>query len=164
MMKKWWLMTGVLSLSIFTAACGNEVDGKGPDDVAIEWVNADVQGNEAKQFELLSEKEKEEERESLGRNILDENVGKQNDYKIEKYKLTEYKQDDDHYFYKVEYVNPNREEEGSLGYNDKIIDNMEIERTDSGWKRTQNMKFSANEFESKVEGLEPKVLKELHDE
>lgn len=132
-------------LLIIAAACGsNEVNGKGPADIPVEWVNAEIQKNEPKMLDLLEKKSK----------ALDVEDKAENKETIKQYKLTEWKANDEHYFYKIEYLDPTD--------NDRLrTDKMELIKTDSGWKRTKY--GNINDFDKLVEDLKPTVLRELHD-
>jgi len=144
--RKFFSIISVSFLLIIAAACGsNEVNGKGPADIAVEWVNAQIQGDEPKMLKLLDEKTK----------ALDPEDKARNKETIKHYKLTEWKASDERYFYKIEYQDPTD--------NDRVkTEQMEVIKTDSGWKRT---KYSdLYDFDKLVEDLKAKVLRELHDE
>jgi hypothetical protein len=145
-MKKIMLAISVSFVLIVAAACGsNEINGKESADIPVEWVNAMIQGDEPKMLDLLDEKTKALDREDKARNKET----------VEHYKLTEWKASDDRYFYEVEFQDPTD--------NNRVRkEQMEVIKTDSGWKRT---KYSdINDFDRLVEDLDPKVLRELHDE
>lgn len=133
-------------LLIVAAACGNDqVNGKGPADIPVEWANADTQRDQSKLLSLLDEKE----------TALDAEDKADNNKTVKKYKLVEWKVDDEHYFYEITYENPIKE-------NRLKTDKMEVIKTDNGWKRTEY--GDIYDFDKKVEGLKSEVLRELHDE
>lgn len=133
-------------LLIVAAACGNnEIDGKGPADIPVEWVNAQIQNDQSKMLDLLDEKT----------DALDPEEEARNKDTIEHYKLTEWKANDERFFYKVEYQDPTE--------NDRLsTEKLEVIKTDSGWKRTKYGNLV--DFDKLVADLKPEVLRELHDE
>ncbi|UQD53146.1 hypothetical protein C0971_14790 [Bacillus methanolicus] len=144
-MKKLILVLSISALAIFAAACGkNKVDGKAPSDIPVEWATAMIQRDDASRVKLLQEKTK----------ALDPKQGPQNNEKLRGYQLTEWKASNDKYYYEIKFIDPVS--------GDGRTERMEIVKTDSGWKRTDfsNLK----NFETLVSGLEPKVLKEMHEE
>lgn len=146
MRKFLFVMSMVLFMGI-VAACGNDavdVDGKGPVDIPVEWANAEVQKDQATRAKLLVEND----------GTMSPDKGPQNENTIEEYKLTEWKVDNDRYYYEITYKHP---VENSLK-----TEQMEIVRTDNGWKRTKY--GDMYNFDKLVEDLEPKVIRELHDE
>jgi hypothetical protein len=147
-MKKLMLIMSISFLLLIATACGNkEVDGtgKGPADIPVEWVNAQIQGDEPKMLDLLDEKTK----------ALDLEDKSRNKETVKHYKLTEWKANAEHYFYKIEYLDPTD--------NDRLsTEQMEVIKTDSGWKRTKY--GDIYDFDKLVEDLKPEVLMELHDE
>ncbi|AUS14699.1 hypothetical protein D9C10_22605 (plasmid) [Bacillus subtilis subsp. subtilis] len=143
-MKKSILILAFSLLSIVAAACGNnEVNGQGSADIPVEWVNAHIQKDQSKMLSLLDKKE----------SALDPEDKADNKKTIENYKLTEWKASDDRYFYEIVYENPTKN-------NNLETEQMEVVKTDSGWKRTEY--GEVYNFDKHVEDLEPKVLKELH--
>lgn len=144
-MKKWIVAAGLTTTIFVTAACGSEkVNGQGPSNIPVEWVNAHIQKDQGKMAELL---EKEQ-------SLIDPEDKADNDSQVENYKLTEWKVDDDRYFYEIVYEHP---EEGRLK-----TDKMEVIQTDDGWKRSKYGEI--NDFDQLVANIEPKVLKELHNQ
>jgi hypothetical protein len=146
-MRKLFSMMSISLFLIIAAACGSnevhKVDGKGPADIPVEWANAMIQKDQAKRLELLEDKT----------DALDPEVGPQNQEKLEQYRLTEWKANDEKYFYKIEFYDPVKDE--------MKTETMEIIKTDSGWKRTKFLNL--NNFDSIVQDLESKVIKELHE-
>ena len=60
-MRKILFIMSIIFLFVIVSACGNEEvdgDGKGPADIPVEWVNAEVQKDQSKMLELLGEKSK----------------------------------------------------------------------------------------------------------
>ena len=145
-MRKFFSIISVSFLLIIAAACGNnEVNEKGPADIPVEWANADTQRDQSKLLSLLDEKE----------TALDANDKADNKKTVQQYKLVEWKVNDEHYFYEITYENPIKK--------DRLkTEKMEVIKTDSGWKRKEY--GDIYDFDKRVEGLEPKVLRELHDE
>lgn len=144
-MKKWIVAAGLTTTIFVTAACGSEkVNGQGPSNIPVEWVNAHIQKDQGKMAELL---EKEQ-------SLIDPEDKADNDSQVENYKLTEWKVDDDRYFYEIVYEHP---EEGRL----KTV-KMEVIQTYDGWKRSKYGEI--NDFDQLVANIEPKVLKELHNQ
>lgn len=143
-MKKSILIIALLLISIVTAACGNnEINGQGPADIPVEWVNAHIQKDQSKMLSLLDKKE----------TALDSEDKADNKETIQNYKLTEWKASDDRYFYEIVYENPTK--------NNKLeTEQMEVIKTESGWKRTEY--GEVYNFDKHVTDLKPKVLKELH--
>ncbi|WP_191557420.1 hypothetical protein [Metabacillus idriensis] len=131
-----------LSFLLVVAACGsNEVNGKGPEDIPVEWATAMIQKDQAKRLELLDDETA----------TLNPKKGPENDEKLEKYRLTEWKASEDKYFYKIEFNDPIK--------NEMKTETMEIVKTDSGWKRTKFLNL--NNFDSLVKDMKPEVIKEL---
>ncbi|MEK4925012.1 hypothetical protein MKX78_24295 [Cytobacillus sp. FSL R5-0569] len=144
-MKKWLVAAGLTTTIFVTAACGNEeVNGQGPSDVAIQWVNAEIQNNQHKMLELLDEK-------SIA---LDKEIKGDNESEAENYKLTEWKASDNRYFYEMIYENPEDKK--------MVTERMEIIKTDDGWKRTSYSDL--RNFDTHIADIEPKILKELHNQ
>lgn len=144
-MKKFSLVMSFLFLLIIAAACGsNEINGKGPDDIPVEWAKAMIQRDEATRASLLLEND----------GIMSPDKGPQNKEKLGIYELTEWKANDDKYFYKIKFIDPVADEGRT--------ETMEIIKTDSGWKRTQFDNLS--DFDVLIGGLDGKVLKEMHNE
>lgn len=146
-MRKFLLMMSVSLLLLIAVACGSKEEvtgnGEGPADIPVEWANAMIQKDQAKRLELLEDKT----------DALDSEVGPQNQEKLEQYRLTEWKANDEQYFYKIEFHDPVK---------DKMkTETMEIIKTDSGWKRTKFLNL--NNFDSIVQDLESKVIRELHE-
>ncbi|MFI9225267.1 hypothetical protein ACIGQ5_22515 [Peribacillus frigoritolerans] len=145
-MKKMILVMSFSFLLIVAAACGsNEIDGKGPADIPVEWANADTQRDQAKLLSLLDEKE----------TALDSDDKADNQNTVKNYKLVEWKVSDDNYLYEITYENPIKE-------NTLKTEQMEVIKTDSGWKRTEYGDVKG--FDQLVADLKPKVLREMHDE
>ncbi|MFU8692733.1 lipoprotein (plasmid) [Rossellomorea sp. FS2] len=125
-------------------ACGsNKVEGKGPEDIPVEWVNAEVQKDGSKMLDLLKEKT----------NALNSDQKAENNTVIESYKLTEWKASEDRYFYEVIYENPQT--------SGATTEQMEVVKTKEGWKRTSYSDL--RNFDTLTQDLEPNVLKEMHD-
>ncbi|GIN41495.1 hypothetical protein [Heyndrickxia oleronia] len=145
-MKKLLMFMSFSFLLIIVAGCGsNEVNGDGPADIPVEWVNAQIQNNQSKMLDLLDEKSE----------ALDPEQKAERKETIKRYKLTEWKVNDERYFYEVEFQDPTE--------NDRVrTEKMEIVKTDSGWKRTKY--GNVHDFDKLVMGLEPEVLRELYDE
>lgn len=145
-MKKWIRNMSMLFLVMIAVACGNdEIDGKGPDTIPIEWANAHVQKDQSTMVKLLDKEN----------DILDADDGPDNDETIQNYKLTKWKVDDNQYFYEITYEYPSKK-------NKLKTDKMEVIQTDSGWKRAKY--GDIRNFDKLVEDLEPDVIRELHDE
>ena len=137
----------IIFLFVIVSACGNkEVDGDGkrPADIPVEWANAEVQKDQATRAKLLIEND--------GTMSLDK--GPQNDNTIDDYKLTEWKIDKDRYYYEITYSHPTE--------NKLKTEQMEVVRTESGWKRTKY--GDLYNFDRLVEDLELEVIRELHKE
>ncbi|MDR0140144.1 hypothetical protein RFW18_20485 [Metabacillus idriensis] len=144
-MKKLFLILSISFLLVVAAACGNnEVNGKGPEDIPVEWAQAMIQRDESTRAELLIKND----------GVMSPDKGPQNKQKLESYELTEWKANDDKYFYRIKFIDPEADEGRT--------ETMEIVKTDKGWKRTKFDNLS--NFETLVESLDEKVLKELHDE
>lgn len=144
-MKKVASIFALSSLLIVAAGCSsNEKNGKEPSEVAIEWVNAQVQKDESKMLELLDKKTE----------ALDADDKSDNDLVVENYKLTQWKASDSRYFYEVVYEHP---ENGGTD-----TEKMEIIETDNGWKRTKYSDLA--NFDTFTADIEPEVLKELHEQ
>lgn len=144
-MKKSLLAAGLTVVLIVAASCGNnENDGKGPSDIPVEWVNAHIQKDQGKMVKLLDKEE----------TALDPKDKADNDLVVENYKLTEWKASDDRFFYEVVYEHPDKK--------GVKTDRMEVIKTDSGWKRAEY--GEVYNFDKLVADLEPKILKELHEE
>ncbi|OHR66389.1 hypothetical protein HMPREF3291_01685 [Bacillus sp. HMSC76G11] len=144
-MKKLFLIMSISLLLVVAAACGsNEVNGKGPEDIPVEWAKAMIQRDESTRAELLIKND----------GVMSPDKGPQNKQKLESYELTEWKANDDKYFYRIKFIDPEADEGRT--------ETMEIVKTDKGWKRTKFDNLS--NFETLVESLDKKVLKELHDE
>jgi len=133
----------VFSLCMLVACGSNKVDGKGPSEIPVEWVNAEVQRNGSKMLDLLDEKT----------NALDSDQKAESNTVIENYKLTEWKASEDRYFYEVIYENPQK--------SGATTEQMEVVKTDEGWKRTSYSDL--RNFDTLTQDLEPNVLKEMHD-
>src|SRR3954452_8429053 len=146
-MKKVLLIMGVLFLLVIASACGNDEvdgDGKGPADIPVQWADAEVQKDQATRANLLVEND----------GTMSPEKGPKNENRIEDFKLIEWKVDDNRYYYEITYQHPTE---------DKLkTEQMEVIKTDSGWKRTKY--GDMYNFDKLIEGLEPKVLKELHEE
>ncbi|MCQ6281090.1 hypothetical protein [Bacillus sp. EB600] len=146
-MKKFISILSISFLLIITAACSNnKVNGKGENstDVPIKWVNALIQTDESKMLNLLNEKSK----------ALDPKDKADNKETIKHYKLTQWEVNDKDYFYKIEYQDPTDK--------DRLkTEEMEVVKTDNGWKRTKY--GDIYDFDKLVKDLNPKVLRELHD-
>lgn len=141
-MKKLILLMG-LTLLLSATGCGsNEVNGKGPEEIPVEWATAMIQKDQGKRLELLDDKT----------DALNPNEGPKNKEKVKKYRLTEWKASNDSYFYKIEFKDPIKDE--------MKTETMEVIKTDSGWKRTEYLNL--NNFDSLVKDIEPKVVKELN--
>ena len=133
-------------LVIVAAACGNnEASGKGPADIPVEWVNAEIQKNQSKMLDLLDKKS----------TALDPEDTADSEDTIKHYKLTEWKASDERYFYEVVYQDPTENESIST-------EKMEVIKTGSGWKRTKYGNLV--NFDTLVEDLKPEVLRELQNE
>lgn len=145
-MKKSFLIITFSILLIVAASCSNkEVSEKGPSYIPVDWVNAQIQNDQAKMLDLLDEKT----------TALSANEKARNKETIEVYRLTEWKVNDNHYFYMIEYQDPT--------LNNRLkTEKLEVIKTDSGWKRTKYGNLV--DFDKLVRGLKPEVLKELFDE
>ncbi|MGX1195939.1 hypothetical protein [Metabacillus sp. SLBN-84] len=144
-MKKLILLMG-LTLLLATAGCGsNEVNGKGPDDIPVDWVNAKIQNDQKMMLDLLDQKTE----------ALDPEAEKYSDEKIKQYRLTEWKASNERYFYEIEYKNPTN--------NEKVeTEKLEVIKSEEGWKRTKYSNLQ--NFDKLVQDIKPEVLRELHDE
>ncbi|TDL76170.1 hypothetical protein [Peribacillus frigoritolerans] len=144
-MKKLFLIMSLSVLMVVAAACGsNEVNGKGPEDIPLEWANADTQRDQSKLLSLLDKKE----------TALDPEDKADNNKTVEKYKLIEWKGNNNNYFYEISYENPIKKDTLK-------IEQMEVIKTDDGWKRTAF--GDLKDFDKLVEDLKPKVLREMND-
>lgn len=135
-----------LTLLLATAGCGsNEVNGKGPDDIPVDWVNAKIQNDQKMMLDLLDQKTE----------ALDPEAEKYSDEKIKQYRLTEWKASNERYFYEIEYKNPTN--------NEKVeTEKLEVIKSEEGWKRTKYSNLQ--NFDKLVQDIKPEVLRELHDE
>ncbi|WP_374720621.1 hypothetical protein [Peribacillus tepidiphilus] len=139
------LVIGISFLLIVAAACGSdEANGKGPAEVPVKWANAMIQRDEASRAKLLVKND----------GIMSPDKGPQNKQKLGSYELTEWKANDDKYFYKIKFIDPEADEGRT--------ETMEVIKTDSGWKRTQFDNLS--NFETLIGSLDGKLLKEMHEE
>lgn len=144
-MKKLLYIFSISILVLIAAACGkNEVNGKGPSDVPIEWSKAMIQRDEATRAKLLLKND----------GVMSQDKGPQNKQKLGNYELTEWKASDEKYFYKIKFIDPEVDEGRT--------ETMEVIKTDSGWKRTQFDNLS--NFKTLIGSLNAKVLKEMHEE
>ncbi|MCA1041996.1 hypothetical protein LCM00_21080 [Bacillus infantis] len=144
-MRKAWLPVVLSIVFIVAAACSNnETKGKGSSDIPVEWVNAHIQKDQGKMVQLLQKEQ----------TALDPEDEPDNSVVVENYRLTEWKANDERYFYEIVYEHP---EEKSTK-----TERMEIVKTDNGWKRTQY--GDVYNFDELVADLEPKVLRELHEQ
>lgn len=145
-MKKLICFLGITLLLTLITACGsNKGDDKGPEEIPVKWVNAEIQKDQSKMLELLAEKT----------GALDSEKKSTSKDTIKNYKLTEWKVNEKDYFYEVKYQNPTKG-------NQLKIEKMEVIKTKNGWKRTKY--GDINNFDSLVEDLKPKILRELHGE
>ncbi|ALA55252.1 hypothetical protein CAY60_020805 [Shouchella clausii] len=142
-----------LSLMIIllaAAGCGSEgskeINGKKAEDIPVEWAIAMIQRDDAKRLDLLVQSTE----------ALDPEKGPQNEEELDSYQLTEWKASEDKFFYEIKFVDPVAESTPSRQ------ERMEVVSTEDGWKRTQfgNLK----NFETLVEDIESRTIKELHEE
>lgn len=147
-MRRLLLMMSVSLLLLIATACGSKEEvngnGEGPADIPIQWVNAMIQRDDATRVKLLLDSTK----------ALDPEKGPENEMTVKDYQLTEWKASDEKYFYEIKFIDPVSE--------DGRTEQMEIVKTDSGWKRTKFLNLT--NFDSIVQGLDPKVIKEIHEE
>jgi predicted small lipoprotein YifL len=144
-MKKLFLIMSLALVLVVTGCGNNEVNGKGPEDIPVEWVNAKIQNDQAKMLHLLDQKTE----------ALDPKTKSNSKDEIKHFRLTEWKANDERYFYEIEYKNPTN--------NEKVeTEKMEVIKTKNGWKRTKYSNLQS--FDKLVQDLKPEVLRELHDE
>lgn len=143
MMKNVFSPVVIVFCLLTLVACGsNKVEGKGPEDIPVEWVNAHVQKDQEKMTALLDKEQ----------SLLDSKKSSENDLEIKDYKLTEWKVNDDNYFYEIVYTDPESEEVKT--------DRMKIIKTEDGWKRAKY--GQVKDFEKLTADLKVKTVKEMH--
>lgn len=143
-MKRIGYLAVTVFLLIMTAACGTNKDSQGnsPSDIPVKWVNAVIQKDEHTQYQLLAKKF----------NDLNKNQGPKNNKTIKHYKLVQWKKNNDTYFYKITYEDPN--DHGRVHGT-----TMKVVKTNNGWKRSEYL--DVENFDLKVKGLKKKVLREM---
>ncbi|MBM7554570.1 hypothetical protein [Thalassobacillus pellis] len=132
----------IVTVFLVLVGCQDNGNKDAPTKVAIAWVHAEVQQDEAKMWELLAEKSK----------VLDREDEADHTFSIDHMGITAWQAGAERYFYEVSYEHPET--------NEVIIEQMEIIRTQEGWKRTEYA--DVKDFESRVKDLQPEVLKEMY--
>ncbi|MEC0259329.1 hypothetical protein [Paenibacillus lautus] len=153
-MKRWitLLMAGVLTLVV--SACGGgdspeKINGMGPADIPLKYVNARVQGDDKTLGDLIAS-----DTSHLG--LKPKNPPQHPEYEVKTYELTQWKFDDNTYYYLMEFMNPAR---------DNILDRQDFKiiKTKEGWKKEQY--GETTDFDAIVSKLteSKKVLRELNE-
>lgn len=153
-MKRFIVLLILAVLTLVVSACGGEkqpekINGLGPADIPLKYVNARVQGDDKTLGELIAS-------DTSHLNLKPENPPRHPDFQVTTYGLTQWKFDDDTYYYLLEFMNPAR---------DNILDreDFKIIKTQEGWKKDSY--GDTKDFDAIVGKLDKskKVLKELNE-
>ncbi|MGN7170614.1 hypothetical protein ACTHSJ_32605 [Paenibacillus cellulositrophicus] len=154
-MKRFVTLLMIAVFSLVVSACGGggdqpeKINGVGPADIPLKFVNARVMGDKKSMAELIAE-----DISYLSWDLSQ--PPKHPEYKVTNYELTQWKFDDDTYYYLMQFINPARE---------NILDreDFKIIKTKEGWKRESY--DDTKNFDAIVSKLakSKKVLKELNE-
>lgn len=142
-MRKVVMVIALIMLALITACGDKEASDKGPSHIPVKWANAMIQRDDRARLEMLEKPTK----------ALDSGKGPENKKKVTNYELSEWKSSSKKYFYEIKFIDP---------ISDKgRTEQMEVVKTDKGWKRTQfsNLK----DFSEVTKNLDRSTLKEMNE-
>lgn len=153
--KIYWpvLLLALILLIAFTfmkvySATNEDQNGNTPEQIALEWMKAEMTWDGDKRRQLLSESEFEKHKSSV--HLYGEPTDPE--AKLGKYKQTEWKIDDENYIYYFQYVELN---------NEKLDEEwVYITKTDKGWKVGKYVLLSVK-AKSMIKDIQPTVIKEM---
>lgn len=138
---------------ILLTGCGPEViNGLSPRDIPVKSLEYRKSGNGEEYCKFVVPEDMER-----ADRLFDCSSKSKERWEIDPgYRLTEFKANEDTYYYLLEY----RDESRIVGLKDQR-EFYKIIRTEDGWKK--HVLFSKERFDYETQGLEPKVVKEVHD-
>ncbi|MEK5645947.1 hypothetical protein BK138_34480 [Paenibacillus rhizosphaerae] len=153
-MKRFVTLLMVAVLVLVASACGGggdqpeKINGMGPADIPLKYVNALIQRDDKTLTDLIAA--------DTSYLLKPENPPQHPNYKVTTYDLIQWKFDDETYYYLMEYMNPAR---------NNILDreDFKIIKTKEGWKKDDF--GDTPDFDAIVSKLNKskKVLKELNE-
>lgn len=151
-MKRLVFLLGITLILLLTGCSPEVINGLSPRDIPVKSLEYKMSGNGEEYCKLIIPEHLES-----ADDLYDCSSKPTGNWKLgSEYRLTEFKANEDTYYYLLEYQG----ESNVVGPRDRK-EYYKIVRTEDGWKHY--LFFGYSDFEYETQGLEPKVVKEVHD-